>query len=304
MTLPLRMKRQITVRGPITWFPTGFSLWTLAIFFGPGLVFAQDSSKPKLEKTLTFVRDAVPVQVPDSPPPPILKPNEPKPQMLVPAPVPNVKPGEAEPKPPTTIPAPIPSRDVIPAQIPESAPASRIAPVANQKPPTTSGTIGSELTLELPGPSRLFDRKSEQGVFEQIRKEATKKPGGGRPIFPDELVLTRQPHQPRNWPRMVETVEPHYVAHGRLLFEQPNFERAGWDLGIFQPIVSVGVFALDYVTMPYQMWTRPLQQMEVSAGKVLPGDPAPLMLYPWEWSATGLAGQAVSVTGAAFIFPR
>src|SRR5207249_6617940 len=99
----------------------------------------------------------------------------------------------------------------------------------------------------------------------------------------------------RAFPRMTEQVEPCYVMHGRLLFEQRNFDRHGWDLGVFQPAVSLLVFYKDTLLLPYHCMTRPLQRYDSSAGKCLPGDPTPLLLYPPELSLTGLVGETAVV---------
>jgi hypothetical protein len=157
------------------------------------------------------------------------------------------------------------------------------------------------VTTELPGPERLFRRQSEQEFFNRIREESRSR--GGRTIFPEETPLTKETYKRRIYPQIVRTVEPSYVCHGRLLFEQPNFERAGWDLGILTPFVNLGVFYYDVALLPYHAWTRPFQQTDCSAGKSLPGDATPLYLYLEEFSVSGLVGEAAVVTGLFFLFP-
>src|SRR5262249_56128894 len=90
---------------------------------------------------------------------------------------------------------------------------------------------------------------------------------------------------------------------GRLIFEQPNFERYGYDFGFFQPAVSTVITMCDVFTTPYQCCKRPFQQYDTSAGKCLPGDAVPLLLYPPEPSLTGLLGEGLAGVGLLFAFP-
>ncbi|HWY87256.1 MAG TPA: hypothetical protein VNX28_11055 [Gemmataceae bacterium] len=158
------------------------------------------------------------------------------------------------------------------------------------------------VALELPGADRVFRRDSENDFYERIRQDSVK-PGQGPVIFPEESPLTNETYARRAFPRRVEGVEPAYVCHGRLFFEQPNFERAGWDLGIVTPFANMGKYYYDLVLLPYHAWTRPFERTDCSAGKCLPGDPTPLYLYPEEFSVTGLVGQAGVVTGLFYLFP-
>ena len=120
----------------------------------------------------------------------------------------------------------------------------------------------------------------------EIRFHQISRKTGERISFPDEPLLSREPYQGRHWARLVESVEPGYVCYGRLYFEQPNSERYGWDLGIFQPVAATGVFCVDSLLLPVKLATLPLRCHECSAGKCLPGDPVPLRLArrdrePW-----------------------
>jgi len=156
-------------------------------------------------------------------------------------------------------------------------------------------------STELPGPERLFRRQSEREFFERLREDYREK--RDRIIFPKVEALTTERYQKRQFPPRVEGVEPHYVCHGRLLFEQPNFERQGWDLGILTPICNLGVYYYDLALLPYHAWTRPVQLTDCSAGKCLPGDPTPLYLYREQFSVSGLAAEAAVVTGLFYLFP-
>jgi hypothetical protein len=157
------------------------------------------------------------------------------------------------------------------------------------------------IRLDVPGFQRLIQLESEAQLYERMRQEARAR--GERLVFPDEPVLSREPFVGRHWSPLTREVEPYYVNYARLLFQQKNFERYGWDLGAISPLLSAGKFFADVALLPYHLGTRPLQQYETSAGYCLPGDPVPLLLYPEEISVTGLAAEAAVITLGFFIFP-
>ena len=104
-------------------------------------------------------------------------------------------------------------------------------------------------------------------------------------------------------PRQV-LVEPGYVVHRRLHFEERNHERSGWDLGPLSTLVGVTHFGRDLLMWPqslasgcvYGFWST-------SAGKCLPGSPSPYNLYPPGLTVTGSVFEAGVLTGAAFFLP-
>jgi hypothetical protein len=199
------------------------------------------------------------------------------------------------------LPAQQPNRDVPAMQPRRPAPAEDIADL--------------NLRTELPGQQRLFMRESEVQFYERIRQDAKRQPGSNPAIFPtEEPVISKvsyvQPNYPRIDPRTqqpfarrLETVEPCYVMHRRLLFEQPNFERSLYDLGVAQPLVQLGVFYYDVAAAPYHIWSDLRDRNESSAGKCLPGDPAPFTVPCEKFSVTGLVGEAGAIIGLGFLFP-
>lgn len=203
------------------------------------------------------------------------------------------------------------------------APDSRIKTVTFSRPPATQvhananarmnaqvpggrpkmDTDADYFRTELPGADRLFERKSESQFYDTIRAEAQARGGAIRPVFPARVPVSKEKFQPRQFKEMVETIEPSFVMHRRLLFEQPNFDRHGWELGNLQPGVSTLRFVYDVVALPYHTWTRPLEKWDSSAGKCLPGDATPLFLYREQLSFTGLVAQAGVVAGGFLAFP-
>jgi hypothetical protein len=154
---------------------------------------------------------------------------------------------------------------------------------------------------EVPGLERLTQLESQAELYERMKQEALR--SGDRITFPEEPVLAKEPYPGRVWAPKVEQAEPAWVAHPRLLFEQKNFERGLWDFGVLTPVVETGLFYFDVAALPYHLATRPCQQYDTSAGKCLPGDPAPFYLYPPELSFSGAVAEVAVVTAVFFIFP-
>lgn len=99
-------------------------------------------------------------------------------------------------------------------------------------------------------------------------------------------------------------LEPGYVVHRRLHFEEKNGERAGWDLGPLSTVVSAAYFYRDVLLWPQSLASGCVTGFwSTNAGKCLPGSPSPYYLYPPGLTVSGTAFETLVVTGAAFIFP-
>jgi hypothetical protein len=157
---------------------------------------------------------------------------------------------------------------------------------------------------ELPSPDRLFKTMmSDASLFEMIRQEKRSQNVVERLIFPEEVPVSKVAFAGRRWEPLHEQAAPAYVIYKRLLFEQINAERYGWDLGILHPLISTLEVYCDVVTLPYHIGVRPLQQYESDAGYCLPGDPVPLLLYPPQWCCAGFGLEAAVVVPLFFAFP-
>jgi len=206
---------------------------------------------------------------------------------------------------PNFVPAPKRASEATPVRFAEPTtvpPPIKVLPVAVQKPGERYIVKEEEgvdiFQVALPGPQKQFTRISEEDFYKGIGKMQ-----GGRAIFPVEPIISKEPFRPRDFPAMVETVEPSFLLHRRLLFEQPNFERTGWDLGIVQPVVNVGVFSYDLVMLPYHYWSDLHDRSEGNPGKCMPGDQAPLRVPIERFSVTGSIGQVGAIIGGSFLFP-
>jgi hypothetical protein len=169
--------------------------------------------------------------------------------------------------------------------------------------PRPEQRTGFRVPTDLPGPERLFRVDSEEILFKRMQQEARERRPPDRFVFPEEPVLSTTPYLGREWPQQTLYVEPHYLCHGRLYFEEPNSERFGWDLGPFSPVYSTLAFAKDFVLLPMHMFTDPCRHFDCSAGKCLPGDPVPFLCYPPEWSVTGTMAELTVIAALIAIFP-
>lgn len=136
-----------------------------------------------------------------------------------------------------------------------------------------------------------------------MRQEARERPSPERIAFPEEPILSRDRYKGRHWTPTYEIVEPQYVCHGRLLFEELNSERYGWDLGVIQPLVSAAVFYADVAALPYNAFKDFGRKFECNAGYCLPGDPVPYLIYPPEWSLTGVLAEGCAIAALIAVFP-
>jgi hypothetical protein len=94
------------------------------------------------------------------------------------------------------------------------------------------------------------------------------------------------------------------LVHRRLLFEELNSERYGWDFGILQPMLSSAFFYKDVILLPSTLVAGFAQGFwDTDAGKCLPGSPTPYMLYPPGVTLSGGAFEGAFLTGLRFIFP-
>ncbi len=160
------------------------------------------------------------------------------------------------------------------------------------------------IQLEPPALSVLAQSlQSDEQLKERIRQESREGRTLERITFPVDPVLSREIYHGRKWDPMRLEVAPYYVCHGRIPFQQLNFERYGWDLGIVQPLICTSLFLFDFAMLPYQLATEPCRCFEYNTGWCLPGDPVPLLLYPPELSATGFVAEVATIVTLAAVFP-
>ena len=156
------------------------------------------------------------------------------------------------------------------------------------------------------------DRTFEKRIIDELKQEAgsrsddkTKKAAADtialpvvNPLSPPGTVMP-----PRSFTPTQLLVEPSYVVHRRLLFEELNAERYGWDFGIAQPLISTAQFYGDVVLWPARLASNIHERYDTSAGKCPPGSPVPYFLYPPEITPFGALVGFTVIGGAVAIFP-
>jgi len=165
--------------------------------------------------------------------------------------------------------------------LPQAPPQQPLLPTPQPAIPQQSGSddgIGLLLQLTPPPPDRLFQFKSEEQVRQQIREDFKTIRKVEFPPFDEVVPALFLP--PRIWPDLLATAAPGYVCYKRPWFEQVNSERYGWSLGVFQPILSTGIFYTDLALLPWHWLTDPCRWYECSSGRCLPGDTVPLLWNP------------------------
>ena len=146
--------------------------------------------------------------------------------------------------------------------------------------------------------------QSDEHLKERIRQENRERKTCPNASFsPSIRSISTDTYNGRKWDPMRLEVAPYYVCHGRLHFQQINFERHGWDLGIFQPLISAASFLFDFVTLPYHLAMEPCRYFEYNTGWCLPGDPVPLLLYPLELSANWICRRGRTILTLVAVFP-
>jgi hypothetical protein len=169
--------------------------------------------------------------------------------------------------------------------------------------PDEAAIADINIRLDPPDKDTLFRLESEEAWKQRLKVEATGRSPRESVTFPDEPVLTKDAFYGRHWPGRSMVVEPYYVGYKRLLFEDLNLERYGWDLGPVQVPLAAANFYKDIVLLPYHVFTDPVRCYEYSTGYCLPGDPVPFYLYPPELSESGAVGEAAGVVALLAIFP-
>lgn len=201
---------------------------------------------------------------------------------------------------------PVPS-----AEVPSPLLQARYQPMMRARPgaPTAGGEesqLDYQIQLEPPGIERLaITMANDATLQERIRQEALGRNFRESVTFPEEPILSRERYYGRGaiWPQRGVIAEPNYVCHGKLLFEDRNAERYGWEIGMLQPFISGGLFFADLALLPCRLAKTPCDKGECSAGHCLPGDPVPFRLYPPEITTTGTLAEAAVILALVVIFP-
>ena len=154
-----------------------------------------------------------------------------------------------------------------------------------------------------PSKEELYRVDSESTKFERL-KQIRKIMNRPDIDFPDEdTIRIRTSLEARKFGSMQATQVASYVVYQPLYFQQINHERYGWELGVFQPLVSTGQFYADVLMFPYKFAANPPWHCDANVGYALPGDPEQLRFLTPPFSWRGVVGQTGAMIGGAAIFP-
>jgi hypothetical protein len=210
--------------------------------------------------------------------------------------------------------APVPVQAVVQTPLPEPKPLPKdppkdpkvqIAPPVTPSPSlpapgTLPGTVGdpyipkmTPVASGLPNQEDLFRLQGDLELNQRILRD-TNKMTERFPMLPSMVPAGTQ-YTPKTamYQPMQAVVEPNYVIHRRLFFEEMNSERAGWDAGPAQSVFSSAYFFRDIMLLPSRLASKPRCAYDSGAGKCRPGDPTPYYYYPhgvtWFGAAVGTA---------------
>lgn len=149
---------------------------------------------------------------------------------------------------------------------------------------------------DLPKTEELYRFESEKALEKRIKNEQMLMEN-----FPSQPTLSDKAFLARVYNKSQMIAEPHYVCHGKLLFEDKNAERYGWDLGFIQPFVTLSYFYKDTLLFPYHAASRPFCQ-ECSP-QCQPGDQVPYILFQQGATVTGILAESGIALALAFMIP-
>lgn len=198
-------------------------------------------------------------------------------------------------------------------QKPEGATAPQPGSPAPERPGTDKPrdelyTQPSGLTIGLPTRNRVFQLDSpddlERRIIRDLERETRKAESEFEDLPPLAPVDVKYTPKTAYYPPLKLGIEPGYVVHRRLFFEEKNAERYGWDAGLAQPLFSTLYFYRDTLLWPAKLASNRHERYDTSLGKCLPGSPVPYRVYPLEIDAFGAAVGAFGFyTGLGFVLP-
>ncbi len=286
---------------------------SLLVFTGVSWASAQapkwENNAPAQTQWAPFPTTAIPAApkvVPTAPQPiavllPVVNPIMVLPPAVLP---PVVKPIMVLPPPPlpvVTKPIAAPPQTVFPASAPVDSIGTRV--VLFQKPAELPMDVKPADPKATPPATPTRAEPSKEEVFrmtgDDVRHADILKSASG------DLARTNlsMPSRASTTPPMRALLEPGYVVHRRLFFEEKNAERYGWNLGMAQPFVSAAYFYKDLLLWPSHIASNLRERYDTNAGKFLPGSPVPYYLYPPEITLKGGALGAGAILGVIFLLP-
>jgi len=184
--------------------------------------------------------------------------------------------------------------------------------------------------INRPDPAKVFRIESDSGLDQRMKNElyeaALEKYNAEKKLFDEKRDPTKTPPSKRireefklpdpgfninnsanyvsrigTYPPTQAKLEPGFLVHRRLMFEEVNAERYGWDFGLLSPVVSSAYFYKDLLLWPAHLASNWRERYATNAGKYLPGTPVPYFLYPPEITITGGAIGAGAIVATSLL---
>ncbi len=194
----------------------------------------------------------------------------------------------------------------VPEQVVPPAPLGKeLDPKKDDAKPGDPATLDSDpnsykVKTKLPEIEELYRLDAEKALEARIKQEYNKQ-NDKTYEFPTQQTLATTTFQGRAYPKSQIMAESNAVCHEKLLFEDKNAERYGWDLGFVQPLVSFGYFTKDVLFLPYHLGSRP--HCQECTPRCLPGDQVPYMIYHEGLTITGVLAETGIALALAMVFP-
>jgi len=161
-------------------------------------------------------------------------------------------------------------------------------------------------------PPRIFDPLQIAGRPRSLREIQARiqPPTGLLPTDAREVLGTptwtlneQQLETSRSQLETIVTWEAPASCHKGLLFEEPNLERHGRSIGLFQPALSAAHFFGRVPALPYLALSERASQVRYTLGHHRPGSEAPLVWHIPRPSLTGGVLEATTIVGVLYAFP-
>lgn len=122
-------------------------------------------------------------------------------------------------------------------------------------------------------------------------------------IFQEAGETFHGPGTTRDMGESIVMWEAPAVSHRQLFFEEPNLERHGYSIGVFQPVLSAAHFFARVPAIPYLAAADGVDHCQSTLGHYRPGSCAPYQMYLPPLSVKGLAVEATTVLGMLCLIP-
>jgi len=113
-----------------------------------------------------------------------------------------------------------------------------------------------------------------------------------------------KPFQRRSFEDVLYTWEASNLYHNPLYFQDAPLERYGHTYHpVLQPFMSVKLFTVQLLGLPYQMTIDPIHKKMYTLGWYRPGECVPQLYYQVPWNKEAGAVETGVATGLFFLFP-